>query len=199
MGHSQGARLALILTLEKYLRESSSGLRVYSKRTRAGFFGRAKTLLIPHSPPHPTGAKRLEQCLESPAASFGFNSPKDPVLNQDIRATFSEMFKPSKLLQTSLVCSFLVAAFTLTQSAPTHQTPQKRTVAGTVVFAVNKYPDGATVDPIVIINNGQYIDPLPDDEAFTREVGEKYLRPGQKHRVIFGGAEAGTVTVGKST
>lgn len=65
-----------------------------------------------------------------------------------------------------------------------------------MIFAVNKYPDGATLDPIVIINNGQYIDPLPDDEAFIKEVGEKYLRSGQKHRVIFGGAEAGTITAG---
>lgn len=76
------------------------------------------------------------------------------------------------------------------------QAPQKRAVAGTVIFAVNKYPDGATLDPIVILNNGQYIDPLPDDEAFVKQVGAKYLSSGQKHRVIFGGAEAGTVTVG---
>ncbi len=101
------------------------------------------------------------------------------------------MFNP-----TLLFLSLLLAASTLTHSAPTHQTPQKRTVAGTVIFAVNKSADGATLDPIVILNNGQYIDPLPDDETFVNEVGAKYLSSGQKHRVIFGGAEAGTVTVG---
>jgi hypothetical protein len=80
--------------------------------------------------------------------------------------------------------------------APTQKTPQKQSIAGTVVFAVNNYPHGATLDPIVIFNKGQYIDPLPDDEAFLLEVASKYMRAGQTHRVIFGGAEAGTITVG---
>ena len=81
--------------------------------------------------------------------------------------------------------------------APTQKTPQKQNIAGTVVFAVNNHPTGATLDPIVIFNKGQYIDPLPDDEAFLEEVAAKYMRAGQTHRVIFGGAEAGTITVGE--
>ena len=92
--------------------------------------------------------------------------------------------------------SCLLVLSTLTHSAPAKQSPQKRTVAGTVIFAVNKSEEGVTLDPIVLLNNGQYIDPLPDDETFVNEVGAKYLSSGQKHRVIFGGAEAGTVTVG---
>jgi hypothetical protein len=80
--------------------------------------------------------------------------------------------------------------------APTQKTPQKQNIAGTVVFAVNNHPNGATLDPIVIFSKGQYIDPLPDDEAFLEEVAAKYMRAGQTHRVIFGGAEAGTITVG---
>ena len=80
--------------------------------------------------------------------------------------------------------------------APTQKTPQEQSIAGTVVFAVNGHPDGATLAPIVIFNKGQYIDPLPDDEAFLLEVAAKYMRAGQTHRVIFGGAEAGTITVG---
>jgi len=71
------------------------------------------------------------------------------------------------------------------------------TVAGTVVFCVTKFEEQVTLDPIVIYNNGQYSNPLPDEDAdFIRQVEAKYLRKGQKHRVIFGGAEAGTVTVG---
>lgn len=74
--------------------------------------------------------------------------------------------------------------------------PQAQSVAGTVVFAIQKYPDGATLDPIVIFNKGQYTDPLPDNnESFVEQVAARYLSAGQKHRVIFGGAEAGTVTV----
>lgn len=95
--------------------------------------------------------------------------------------------------------SFAIVTPTIIRSqAATQQASQKQTVAGTMIFAVNKYPDGITIDPIVILNQGQYIDPLPDDEAFQKQVAAKYLRAGEKFRVIFGGAEAGTVTVGES-
>jgi len=85
-----------------------------------------------------------------------------------------------------------------TKSAATQKKPQMQSVAGTLILAVNKYPDGVTLDPIVIFNKGQYTDPLQyENEVFIQQVAAKYLRQGQKYRVIFGGAEAGTVTVGK--
>jgi hypothetical protein len=69
-------------------------------------------------------------------------------------------------------------------------------LAGIVIFEVSKFADGASIDPIVIYNKGQYTDPLPDDnEAFVKQVAAKYMRTGQKYRVIFGGAEAGTITL----
>ena len=78
----------------------------------------------------------------------------------------------------------------------TQKPVQRPPIDGAVVFAVNKHPDGATLDPIVIFNKGKYIDPLPEDQTFVEQVGAKYLRAGQTHRVIFGGAEAGTIVVG---
>lgn len=112
---------------------------------------------------------------------------------------------PRKRVVTFLLFSFWLAASAIvksqapenprTKSAPTQKTLQKQTVAGTVIFAVNKIAEGVTLDPIVIFNKGQYVDPLPDNEAFVKEVAAKYLRAEQNHRVIFGGAEAGTVTV----
>jgi hypothetical protein len=109
-------------------------------------------------------------------------------------------------LAAALIVSFLLCAPAIVNSqapkkppakpAPAQKKPQMQTVAGTVIFAVNKYEDSVTLDPIVIFNKGQYIDPLPDEnEAFVKQVATKFLRAGQKHRVIFGGAEAGTVTV----
>lgn len=115
------------------------------------------------------------------------------------------MKTPSRIA-ASLFFSFLLAVPAIVKSqppgtalsqAPTQKTPQKQSITGTVVFAVNKHDDGgATLDPIVIFNKGQYIDPLPEDEAFIQQVAAKYMRSGQTHRVIFGGAEAGTITVG---
>jgi hypothetical protein len=82
------------------------------------------------------------------------------------------------------------------KSTPTQKKPQAQTVAGTAIFAVSKLENEVSLDPIVIFNKGQYINPLPDEnEAFVKQVAAKYLRTGQKHRVIFGGAEAGTVNV----
>lgn len=103
-------------------------------------------------------------------------------------------------LGAALVLSVLFCAPAIVTSQapkkPTPKKPQMQTVAGTVIFAVNKISDGVTLDPIVIFNKGQYIDPLPDEnETFVGQVAAKYMRAGQKHRVIFGGAEAGTVTV----
>ena len=101
----------------------------------------------------------------------------------------------SHLLVASVL--FLVSVTTaLICGSPIQKTPQKSAVEGTVVFAVNKHPDGATLDPIVIFNKGQYIDPLPDNEAFVEQVRAKYMNRGQTHRVMFGGADAGTIAVG---
>lgn len=82
------------------------------------------------------------------------------------------------------------------KAAPTQKKPLS--VAGIAIFAVTKIENDAALDPIVIYNKGQYTNPLPDEnEPFIKQVASKYLRTGQKHRVIFGGAEAGTVTVNK--
>ena len=109
-------------------------------------------------------------------------------------------------LVASLVISFLLSAQAIvksqvpkkppTKSAPTQKKPTMPIVAGTAVFVVQKYEDGVSIDPIVIFNKGQYIDPQPEkNSAVSKQVVEKYMRAGQKHRLIFGGAEAGTITI----
>ena len=109
-------------------------------------------------------------------------------------------------LAATLVISFLLSAPAIvksqvpkkppTKSAPTQKKPTMPLVAGTAVFAVQKYEDGVSIDPIVIFNKGQYIDPQPDQtSAVSKQVVAKYMRAGQKHRLIFGGAEAGTITI----
>jgi hypothetical protein len=78
---------------------------------------------------------------------------------------------------------------------PSPTRPKPRSVEGTAVFAVSKDLNDATIDPIVIFNKGQYLNPLADDEAFIKQVETRYFRKGQKYRLIFGGTEAGTVTL----
>jgi hypothetical protein len=81
------------------------------------------------------------------------------------------------------------------RQAPSQIRPKPRSIEGTVVFAISKEANDVTIDPIVIYNKGQYVDPLPEDEGFIKRVETKYFRKGQKYRVIFGGAEAGTLTL----
>ena len=81
------------------------------------------------------------------------------------------------------------------RQAPAQIRPKPRSIEGTAVFAVSKDMNDATIDPIVIFNKGQYVDPLTDDEVFIKQVETRYFRKGQKYRLIFGGAEAGTVTL----
>ncbi len=85
----------------------------------------------------------------------------------------------------------------ITSAQTTRRKPATPGVDGTLIFAVQKFEDIVTVDPIVLFNKGRYTNPLPDEnDAFIKRIEAKYLAKGQKYRVIFGGAEAGTVTLG---
>ncbi|HEY8228618.1 MAG TPA: hypothetical protein VIG25_25355 [Pyrinomonadaceae bacterium] len=70
----------------------------------------------------------------------------------------------------------------------------------TVIFSVNKYEEAPTIqiEPIVIIRSGRYIAPPVDAEpAVTKKFTDTYFRPGRRYRVVFGGGDAGTLTVQK--
>jgi hypothetical protein len=71
---------------------------------------------------------------------------------------------------------------------------------GTVVFSVTKYPDDATVqmEPIVVISGGKYTQPPVDVEPrVTKKFTDTYFRTGRRYRVVFGGGDAGSLTVKK--
>jgi hypothetical protein len=102
-----------------------------------------------------------------------------------------------------LVFVTMLSVFSTTPSQ-TSKTPKQApakptTPAGpsTVIFAVNKYDaDNTTIDPVAVFSGGRFINPTAkDDQATLNQFAGKYLRAGQKHRLIFGGAEAGSVTV----
>ena len=81
---------------------------------------------------------------------------------------------------------------------PAGKPPQATSAAGLLLFAVDRYDaDNITVNPIVLYQNGRFIDPMPKDENEAAYVAfeKKYLRAGQTYRLISGGGDAGTVTV----
>jgi len=80
------------------------------------------------------------------------------------------------------------------------QASQQRTIVFAVFGATGQL--SARMEPILIIESGgQFKEPVAGDSdgAEIDSFSKAHYRKGQKYRVIFGGAEAGTVTVTKST
>ncbi|HKQ99295.1 MAG TPA: hypothetical protein VJT09_01405 [Pyrinomonadaceae bacterium] len=72
---------------------------------------------------------------------------------------------------------------------------------GTVLFTVYApQPPTSYMVPFVIIENGQFKQPIAgdSDEAEMTSFSNSYYPKGRKYRVLFGGAEAGSLTVKKS-
>jgi len=72
-----------------------------------------------------------------------------------------------------------------------------------IVFAVspNTPPSSGDMLPIVMIENGDYKNPISggSDESDIKRFADSLYRKGQTYRLIFGGVEAGSVSVTKFT
>lgn len=70
---------------------------------------------------------------------------------------------------------------------------------GTVIFSVIKYGgEPASIEPIVIIRGQKYTAPPVDGpEALTKKFTNTFFHPGRTYRVVFGGGDAGALTVVK--
>ncbi len=66
-----------------------------------------------------------------------------------------------------------------------------------ILFAVSQRDATASLDPIVIIQNGKYSNPPGGDASVSQltRFANEYYRAGTKYRLLFGGAAAGTVEV----
>lgn len=70
---------------------------------------------------------------------------------------------------------------------------------GTVIFSVTKYAnEPAFIEPIVIIRGKTYTAPPVDGpESVTKKFTDAFFHPGRRYRVVFGGGDAGTLSVVK--
>ena len=105
-----------------------------------------------------------------------------------------------KKLVVLLLAAFFAVSTTQTKAA-------EQPDLSTVIFAVTKSkedPGKVYIDPVVIINGERFLE-RPDphrsdgktDSPAAREFIERYYRPGQKYRLLFGGGASGTVTVNR--
>ncbi|HEX8501422.1 MAG TPA: hypothetical protein VF659_12640 [Pyrinomonadaceae bacterium] len=110
---------------------------------------------------------------------------------------------PRKAGAAALVALLLLLARPEPRASATPQEKRGATRQYSAVFLVTKGDaQGAQVEPVAVIN-GRGVIAEPTSE--TPGVGEpaaflaRHYRPGEKYRLIFGGAEAGTVTVRAAT
>ena len=107
--------------------------------------------------------------------------------------------------RTSFVSVLLLATLLLASlfggSGADAKLRQESTPNRTVLFAVSsmQLPDAYMV-PFVIIEQGQFKPPIAgdSDEAEVSSFSNAYYSKGRKYRVLFGGGEAGSLTVNKS-
>ena len=79
-------------------------------------------------------------------------------------------------------------------SAATAAQPRK----GVVVFAVSAESGEGSMDAVVVVDGKQLRSPYTDEQKDKQKsFANEYFAPGKVYRLIFGGGEAGTVTVKK--
>lgn len=97
----------------------------------------------------------------------------------------------------SLVFLALLASFhSQANSSATARSGQRNT--SIVIFAIWGESGEGSMDAVVVFRNKRFLEPFTDEQKDRQKAfAEEYLTPGRKYRLIFGGGEAGTVTVKK--
>ena len=80
------------------------------------------------------------------------------------------------------------------KAKPTKSKPPAKS-AGAAIFLVTQDRSGAHIAPLVGVIEARLIEPPAAESETFSEFASRYYRAGQKYRLLFGGGEAGTVTV----
>ncbi|HKS26291.1 MAG TPA: hypothetical protein VJS44_00655 [Pyrinomonadaceae bacterium] len=106
-------------------------------------------------------------------------------------------------IRRALLIAFFVIVLASLSSFAGGAEGTKATQQKAVVFAVfgGTRPLPARMEPVLLVEGGQFKEPVSggsDAEEINRFSGD-YYKLGRKYRLLFGGAEAGTATVKKSS
>lgn len=101
------------------------------------------------------------------------------------------------LLILFLVLLTLVALIPREENSAGAASPPQRN-SPTLIFAIAGEPDEYHMDAVAIFNGRQFTPPFSEEKKEAQKTfAEKYFATGQSYRLIFGGGEAGTVTLKK--
>ena len=104
--------------------------------------------------------------------------------------------------RTRLLLALLLVSSVLIVSAPREGNSAASTAAqlrkGVVVFSVSAESGEGSMDAVVIVDGKQLRAPYSDEQKDRQKsFANEYFAPGKVYRLIFGGGEAGNVTVKK--
>lgn len=89
----------------------------------------------------------------------------------------------------------MILAAMLSASAPAQTAAKKAAASDLVIFIVTRSDDKTYVDPIAAITRGKLVAPAAANSREFARFASRYYRAGRKYRLLFGGAEAGSVTL----
>src|SRR5207248_9570879 len=102
--------------------------------------------------------------------------------------------------QTSLLALGLISSglFSFASRAGMAGSSSPQAQNKTVVFAVSAESAEGSMDAVVIVDGKQLRAPYTDEQKNARKkFGDEYFATGRQYRLMFGGGDAGTVTVKK--
>ena len=108
--------------------------------------------------------------------------------------------RPLRLALWLAACSLLLPCLPAVDTSQAEARRQEKP-ASTLLFVVSRNAEGATLAPVLTIDQGSYKQPVAGDSDAEEisQFASRYYRKGQKYRVLFGGGEAGSLTVKEST
>jgi hypothetical protein len=104
--------------------------------------------------------------------------------------------RPSKII-FPISSLTLISLLILQTPGAAEQNASRRSEGDTVLFSLSKDPEGTFhIQPIVILSGTKYSQPPAGAEAgVMKKFTGNYFRIGRKYRVLFGGGDAGSLTV----
>ncbi len=85
------------------------------------------------------------------------------------------------------------------QKAGPRAAERRQVAADVVIFVVTRSDEKAYVDPLVIITRGKLLAPAAATSREFARFASRYYRAGRKYRLLFGGAEAGSLMLKERT
>ncbi len=157
----------------------------YAKENKPGTRNKSATKPAPGS----TTVKSAKATTKSTSKNLSTSKSKTPAKSQ-------QKFQSTNTAKSAPTKKSAAKPTAQASTKPSSKKVEKRS-GHTILFAVSQNNSRSFIDPIVIIKDGKYTRPPSGDAAMPQlaRFANTYYREGQTYRLLFGGGEAGTITI----